>query len=180
MAEQIQAQIPVRRITSGASPRAGAEALTFKEVITMMRQHIWLVIFFPIAGFIIGVLSWYLLLTYFPRYTANSYVEVLSPVERDPLKIGENVIDRERQYNYRMSLAMLITEQGMLGRLLEVRRDIITPTEWFKSFGTRPERKAEAADKALKDLKKHLRASVDRDSEIFIFPVTQGWAVFLE
>jgi len=124
-----------------------------------------------VLGLIVGGVSWFLLLRYYPKYTARSYIKVLSPVETDPMKIGGagRVVAKDIQYGYRLSLASLMKSQDSLARLLE--RDKVRETKWFKHFG---KSKAVSIRKAVKDLKKHLGVYAERDAEFISVSMTCG------
>ena len=174
MAEQSQIQIPVAKSAKQAAVRPSSDILNFKDVLSILRQHVWLIILFTITGFIIGGISWYLFLRFAPESTSVSLIEVLSPVDKDPLLIGQNIIIRENQLTFRASLASLITQQGMFQRLLNERPKVIA-TKWFAGFGgsSGPEKRiAISKEMAIKDLKKHMGASADRDSDFIRVSMT--------
>lgn len=112
MAEQPQMKASAGKIARPPAYRAAADVLTFKEILIMLRQHILLIILLTIAGLIVGGLSWFLFWWCFPSYTATAYIEVLSPIQADPTKIGQYTINRENQFVFRGSLASLIIQQG--------------------------------------------------------------------
>jgi uncharacterized protein involved in exopolysaccharide biosynthesis len=143
--------------------------MTPKEVLGILRRHIPLMVFMTILGFIIGGVSWYLLLRYAPKYTAETYLEVLPPVEKDPTTIVAALVNKDIQYGHRVSIADRIRQQRTLQDLID--KDIIQETKWFKYFGTF---KARAIPKAYKDLKKHLRVYALRDAEFVKVSMTCG------
>ncbi|RKY24501.1 MAG: hypothetical protein DRP62_03610, partial [Planctomycetota bacterium] len=173
MAEQRQTQMsPGRPIRpAGAGPLTPAVMLTPKDIFGILRRHIWLMVSLTVLGLIVGGVSWFLLLRYYPKYTARSYIKVLSPVETDPMKIGGagGVVAKDIQYGYRLSLASLMKSQDSLARLLE--RDKVRETKWFKHFG---KSKAVSIRKAVKDLKKHLGVYAERDAEFISVSMTCG------
>jgi polysaccharide biosynthesis transport protein len=172
MAEQSQKLTSAGKVARPAAGRTMVETLTPKEILGMLRQHIWFIVLMTIAGLAVGVLSWFLIQKYFPQYTATAYVNVLSSIEKDPTKIGQYTINRENQYVYRTSLASLITQQGMYMNLLE--REKIQDTQWFKQFGvTRGgTSRASSLEKSLKDIERYLNVSVDRDSDFIRVAMT--------
>ncbi|GAG17115.1 unnamed protein product, partial [marine sediment metagenome] len=66
----------------------------------------------------LGAVSWYLMLRYAPKYTAQTFIRVLPPVERDPMVIGGGQVARDLQYGHRLSMAALIKQQWTLEELL--------------------------------------------------------------
>ena len=166
-----QKQKPVNMIAAPARPRpmAAAAALTPKEVFGILRRHILLMVSLTILGFIIGGVSWYLLLRYAPKYTAQTFIRILPPVEKDPMTITAAQVQKDIQYGHRVSMANLITQQSSLQRLLD--RSKVQETEWFKSFG---EIKDKRIAKAFKKLRKKFGAFAQRDGEFIVLSMTCG------
>src|SRR4030042_1585785 len=112
MPEQRQTQIPVGRIPGplGTRPiaRPAAPAMTPKEIFGILRRHILMIVSMITLGLILGGIGWFLLLRYYPRYTAQTFIRVLPPVEKDPATIGGAVVNKDIQYGHRVSVANLI------------------------------------------------------------------------
>ncbi len=159
------------RVPAPAAPRSAAAAavLTPKDIFGMLRRHIWLMISMAILGLVIGGAAWYLLKEYAPKYTAQTYIKVLPPIEKDPMIIGGGLVGRDLQYGHRSTIAALLTEQITLQQLVD--RDKIQETEWFKNFG---EIKAISILKAVWDLKKRFKAQALRDAEFVLVSMTCG------
>jgi Mrp family chromosome partitioning ATPase/capsular polysaccharide biosynthesis protein len=172
MAEQSQMQTFAGKSVRPPAYKTAVNALTPKEILIMLRQHIWLIILLTFAGLVAGGLSWYLFKRYLPKYTATAYIEVLSPVIKDPTRIGEAASDRENRYVYRMSLATLIGQQGMLNILLQSEK--IKQTKWFTRFGASGSEKTtgRGIEKGLKDLQKNMVASADRERDFILVSMT--------
>jgi len=166
-----QRQIPLDRLTTPIRPEqtAGAAPLTPKDIAGILRRHIWLIIYFTILGFILGGAGWYLMLRYFPKYTAVTYIRVLPPIEKDPTRIGGGQVQKDIQYGYRASMAALIKQQSTLEEL--VSRDKIQETQWFQKFG---KIKAKRIRKSVKNLKKKFGAHAQRDGEFIVVSMTCG------
>ncbi len=173
MAEQIQTQVAGKVVRPVPGVAAG---LTAGEVIGMLRQHIFLIILFTVVGFIVGGTSWFLLKEYSPGYTASTYIEVLSAAEKNPLQITPYMVGQDIQYSYRRTLASQLVQQGFFRSLLN--RDRIRETKWFNDFGRIEGGAGEevsvekAIRKALQNLKKNLRATPERDSNLLTVSVT--------
>jgi capsular exopolysaccharide synthesis family protein len=148
---------------------ADAEMLSPKEILAILRRHIPLVITLTILGFIFGGASWYLLLKYFPKYTADAIIRVLPAVERDPMSIGGIQVAKDIQYGARVSVATLLIQQNNLLEL--IKRDKIQATKWFQSFGKIKERRIA---KAVEDLRKYFGAYAQRDSDYVSLSMTAG------
>jgi len=166
-----QRQKPINMIAAPVRPRpmAPAAALTPKEVFGILRRHILLMVSLTILGFVIGGASWYLLLRYAPRYTAQAFIRILPPVEKDPMTITAAQVQQDIQYGHRVSMANLITQQSNLQRLLD--RSKVQETEWFKSFG---EIRDKRIAKAFKKLRKKFGAYAQRDGEFVVLSMTCG------
>lgn len=162
-------QIAVSRMAGPAGPRPAVAAMTPKEVFGILRRHILLVISLTILGFMIGGAAWYLLRKYAPKYTAQTYIKVLPPAEKDPMTIGGGMVGKDIQYGHRLSTAALIGQQSTLQRLID--RDKIQETKWFKRFG---EVKAISIVKAFKNLRNRFAASAQRDGDYVVLSMTCG------
>ncbi|MHC4622893.1 MAG: polysaccharide biosynthesis tyrosine autokinase [Planctomycetota bacterium] len=156
----------------GPRPGAAAAALTPKEVFGILRRHILLIISLTILGFVIGGAAWFLLLKYAPKYTAQTYLKVLPPVQKDPMTVVSPMVAKDIQYGYRATIAALIIQQSTLEDLLEKRE--IQELNWFQRFGDVQREKDKCIRKAFKDLKKHFRAYPDRDREFVTVSMTSG------
>jgi len=174
MAEQGQNQTPAKAMARPlrarpAAATGSAASLTPKEIFGILRRHILLMVSMTILGFIIGGASWFLLLRYAPKYTAETFIRVLPPVQKDPLSIGQTQVNKEIQYGYRLSMAALIRQQSSLRELID--RDKIRETEWFANFGQPIDK---AIRKAFKDLKKNFSAYAQRDGDFIVLQMTCG------
>jgi capsular exopolysaccharide synthesis family protein len=116
-----------------------------------------------------GVVSWFLLMRYCPKYMAETFIRVLPPVEKDPTMIQAPQVAKDIQYGSRLSMAGLLESQGMLQQLLD--RDKIQQTKWFQGFGAIRDVRIR---KAVKDLKKHLVAYAQRDGDFVVVSMTCG------
>jgi len=93
--------------------------ITPREIIAILRRHWIMIILLTILGFGCGVGSWFLLLRYWPWYTAQTFIKVLPPVEKDPTLIQSLPVAQDIQYGNRLSLAMRLTSQGMFQQLID-------------------------------------------------------------
>jgi len=137
-------------------PRSpAAAALTPKEIFGILRRHVLLIVILTVAGLTAGVGMWKFLQRYFPKYSASTYIEVLPPVETDPMDIVAAQVQKDIQYQHRVSMANLIKQQSSLQKLLA--RDEVRQTQWYKRRNDERER--------VKDLRKYLNAYAHRDAE---------------
>ena len=153
-------------------PRPGpvpTAALTPKEVFGILRRHILMMVSLTILGLLISGVAWYLLRKYAPKYTAQTYIKVLPPVERDPMTIVGTQVAQDIQYGYRLSMAALIRQQSTLQELID--RNKIQATKWFENFG---EIKTVRIRRAFKDLQRRFGAYAQRDGEFIVVSMTCG------
>jgi len=171
---RIAGPVPQRRAP------ATTAALTPKEVYSILRRHLWLIIIpLTISGLIIAGVAWFLLKRYLPKYTAQTYIRVLSPVVTPPLTIGETRANRDIEYGHRVSISNLIMQQSTLQEL--IGRDKVRETQWFRRFAKFDENGKiininRCILKAFKDLKKRFRAYPHRDAEFVALSMTSGKA----
>jgi capsular exopolysaccharide synthesis family protein len=146
---------------------APSSSLTPKEVFAILRRHVFLIVCLTVLGLAAGGGAWKLLRKYLPRYTARTYIQVLPPVEKDPMTIGSVQLQRDILYGHRQSIANLIKQQKTLEDLLD--RDKVKETKWF-------ERRGRDRRKAVKYLQRHFGAHAQRDSEFVEVSMTCGRA----
>lgn len=155
-----------RQLPRMAAMQANAMALTPKEILDIFRRHILLIVLFTIFGAIAGGVLWFVMATYMPKYTAKTYIEVLSPGKSDPTVIGGSPLaNKDIAYEFRFSKAALIKQQSMLDQL--IRRDKVRETKWFKSFN-------DDVIKIMDYLDDYLVATADRNSNYILVSMTCG------
>ncbi|MFH1884156.1 MAG: polysaccharide biosynthesis tyrosine autokinase [Planctomycetota bacterium] len=148
---------PSNRITGPAGPRLPAtSSMTPREALGILRRHIFLIIFLTILGVTAGGAGWYLLQKYLPRHIATTYIQVLPPVEKDPMDITAPQTPKDILYGHRQSIANLIKQQRTLQDLLE--SDVVKKTRWFK-------RRDGSIRKAVRYLDRYFSAYAHRDAE---------------
>lgn len=149
--------------------RGAASGITPREIVAILRRHWLMIVLLTILGLGCGSASWYLFLKYWPLYTAQTFIRVLSPAEKDPTVIQSSPVAKDIQYGNRLSLAMRLTSQNMLQQLID--RDKIQQTKWFKGFG---DIKDVRIRKAIKDLGKNFSANPQRDGDSIVVSMTCG------
>jgi len=156
----------VARPAGVRSAAAGtAAAMTSKEVFAILRRHILLIVVLTAVGLVLGGGTWQVLQRYWPGYTAQTLLEVLPPVETDPMDIVAVQVQKDIQYQYRVSMAYLIKQQRTLQNLL--RDDKVRDTDWYKRRGD---------VRAFKYLQRHFVAYPERDAEYVKVSMTCGRA----
>jgi capsular exopolysaccharide synthesis family protein len=123
-----------------------------------------LIIGLTIFGLIVGGVGCWLLRTYAPKYTARTLIEVLPPVQTDPMIISTPLVLKDIRYGHRLSIANLIKQQRTLEDLL--KRDTVMRTKWFSSIGDLPRR--------VRYLEKYLGAFAHRDADYVEVSMTYG------
>lgn len=160
--------VALKRMARTAAPRPGSipvtsASLTPKEVVGILRRHVLLIICLTVLGLAAGGGTWKLLQKYLPRFSARTYIQVLPPVEKDPMTIGSVQLHKDILYGHRQSIANLIKQQRTLEELLD--REKVKETRWFG-------RMKEDRRKAVKYLKRHFGAHAHRDSEFVEISMT--------
>ncbi len=146
----------INRMVRPAGPMPlAATAMTPREAFGILRRHTLLIIALTVLGLAAGGASWYISKEFFPKYTASTYIQVLPPVEVDPMTIAAPQVAKDILYGHRLSMASLIKQQNTLQELLG--RDKVKQTEWFKLRGNETQR--------IKYLNKYLGAQAHRDAE---------------
>ncbi|MHC4264458.1 MAG: polysaccharide biosynthesis tyrosine autokinase [Planctomycetota bacterium] len=146
-----------------------ALALTPKDIIAIVRRHMFLIIFLTTIGFLAGGTSWYFLRKYAPKYTAHTLVEVLPQIDRDPMDFRGVLVNKDIQYGYRLSIASLMNQEGTLMELLN--RDKVKETNWYIQLG---ESSSERLEGAYKELEKNLRMIPSREANYISVSMTCG------
>jgi capsular exopolysaccharide synthesis family protein len=140
--------------------------LTPKEVLGMLRRHVWLVLFMTVLGAATGAGGWYLVRRYLPLYKAEAVIKVLPPVETDPMEIVASQVQQDIQYGHRVSLANLMKRQSSLQELVQSSK--VRETKWFRQTMQRD------ADMAVRYLEKSLNAFPHREAEHIVVSMTCG------
>jgi len=159
-----------RRPASARPAPAATITLSPRDVYLIIRRHLWLIIIATFLGIAIGGSLWYVLREIAPRYTAATYIEVLPPIQEDPMRIGAgNINNTDILYNHRRSIASLINRQSRLQALLN--REKVQETEWFKKLGKNT---GERLEKGFKDLQKNFSAYAQRETSFVVVSMTCG------
>lgn len=160
--------VAANRMARPAGPQIQtAASLTPKEVFGIVRRHILLICFLTLLGLAAGGGAWMLLQKYLPKYTAQTYIQVLPPVEKDPLTITTIQLQKDILYEHRQSIASLLKQQRTLEDLLD--RDAVKETNWFAKWGGDRRR-------ALKSLERDFGAYAHRDTAFVEISMSCGAA----
>jgi uncharacterized protein involved in exopolysaccharide biosynthesis len=109
------------------------------------------------------------------EYTAQVLIRVLPYADKDPMTIGKPPIDKDIQYGFRQSMAILVKQQSTLQELID--RDKVRQIQWFRRFA-KFDRQGTIINidhcilKAYQDLKKHFSVVADKDSEFIVLSMT--------
>jgi capsular exopolysaccharide synthesis family protein len=121
---------PGRRPGPSRAGTATAAALTPKEVFGMLRRHFWLTLFMVVFGGAAGIVGWKFVCRYAPLYKAQAAIEVLPPVDTDPMEIIPVQVGQDVQYGHRVAIANLMSSQRSRERLVE--SDRVKRTRWYR------------------------------------------------
>ena len=157
---------------AGPRPAPAATTLTPRDIFLILRRHMLLIISLTVVGLIMGGAAWYFLLKYAPKYSAQTLIKVLPPVEKDPTKIGIGIPAKEIQYSHRQTMAALMGQQSTLQELLG--KTAVQNTKWFKHFGNIEYERYKCIAKGYKDLKKRFGVYPQRDSDFLVISMTCG------
>jgi len=160
-----QPAVPGQNRTGFPAGSLASPGITPKEILDILRRHLFLIITMTILGAVVGVGLCLVLQRTAPKYTARTYIEVLSPGRTDPTVIGGALAGKDIAYEFRFSKAALIKQQNMLQQL--IRRDAIQATKWFRSFN-------DDIAKIIKDLEDNFGAVPDRNSSYILVSMTCG------
>ena len=155
----------VRHPNPAFTASTAAMVITPKEILDILRRHVLLICILTFLGTVTGTGLWFVLVRVAPKYTARTYIEVLSPGQTDPTIIGSPVANKDVAYEFRFSKAALIKQQNMLQEL--IRRDAIRETKWFKGF-------EDNVLNVMDDLNKNMGAVADRNSNYILISMTCG------
>jgi len=148
---------PDRRPSPAGPANGSAATLTPKEVVGMLRRHLWMILFMTILGGTLGTGGWYLMRRYRPLYRAETIVKVLPPIDTDPMDIVATQVQQNIQYGHRVSLANLMKRQSSLQALLQ--SDKVRQTKWFRRI------LKENTEEAVAYLERNLNAFPHREAE---------------
>ena len=135
--------------------RSATTAMTPKEVIGVLRRHMVLIIVLTIIGLAAGGAACWALRTMLPKYTASAFIEVLPPIQTDPMEFSAATVLKDIRYGHRLSIANMIKQQGVLESLL--KRDTVKGTQWFEQV--------DGLAKQVKYLTKYLGVAAHRDAD---------------
>ncbi len=170
MQGQIQpVNAPLARPVGPRPPMAQAPTITPKEIVGILRRHLFLITLLTMMGLFMGGGGWFLLKKYFPKYTAEAFIMVLPPGRTDPMTITESQPNKDRYFQFRNTKVAFIKQQNFLQTLLN--DDDIRETDWFQRFGAN---KAKAIVDAIDDFDDNLRVSAPRDGEWIQVAMTCG------
>lgn len=139
-----------------AGPAAGG--LTFGDVIRILRQRIFLVIFIFLlmTALTVGLTHW--LIKNHPRYQAISSVRVESPFPPKPMEFGERMIAVELMNRFVGDQMFLVKDEGVLTESLNDTE--VQSTSWYKEEPVKSD--------LLEDLKDNLDVRQAPDANFFL------------
>lgn len=147
--------MPVR---AAARTSHGAAALSLSDVIRILKQRIFLIIFIIIlfVGATAGATFW--LAKNRPLYRSSAAVMVESPFPKNPMDFGETATPAELMNRFVSDQMFIVTDEGLLRDALN--DPDIRNTSWY---GSEPDKNA-----LLQELKSDLNVRQSTNSSIFI------------
>jgi len=139
-------------------PGPAAAALTVNDVIRVLKQRIFLIlfVFFFVFGGTVGLTFW--LLRNYPEYVSTSSVRVDSPYPRNPMEFGETILAVDLMNRFVADQMFLVKDEGLLAEALT---DVdIRGTFWYKEESEKPE--------LLEELKEDLIVKQAPESSFFM------------
>jgi succinoglycan biosynthesis transport protein ExoP len=161
-----------------ATQQAGVpDMMTPKEILGILRRHMWMILLSTIAGMIIGTGLYVLLKRVYPRYSTRARIQVLPQEMGDPLSFSATQPQKDTYYQHRFSKAAMVKQQDLMQEL--IRQDDIRQTDWFKQFAQTDEQgnikdMDQATKDAINDLDKNLIANAPRDYVFIEIGMTCG------
>ncbi|MBN1125983.1 MAG: polysaccharide biosynthesis tyrosine autokinase [Sedimentisphaerales bacterium] len=113
-------------------PMATTPQMTPKEMLGILRRHIWLVVILTMLMSVLSVGAWFVKKTFWPEYTASSGVEVLPQGVTDPMQIEQTSVNKDVQFQFRNFKAAMLTSPSTLEEFL--KRDDVRNMAWYKQF----------------------------------------------
>lgn len=97
------------------------------------------------------------------EFTAKALIEVLPYADKDPFVLETPAIDKDLQYQFRLSMARLLTMQGNFENLL--KRDRVRQTKWFTN-------EARELARGVENLRDNLGVLVQKESSFIEVSMT--------
>jgi len=132
----------------GGALRPAAAAFTTGDVLRVIKQRIFQILFVWLVVVGATAVATYLLMRYAPKYTAVARVLVESPKPQAPMTLGEAPLTPDVQQRVLLDQAMIVKSDIVLQEAL--RDSQVMATSWFNSYGP------EEGDKRLLDLQEDL------------------------
>ncbi len=143
---------------TGTARPAQASKLTPLDPIRVLRQHTLILLFSVIVSLVVGVVGWFLLDRYSPRYTSEVQLTVSGGITnpyqgvQDAMGVNQTRLDLLEVFMQNQTIRL--RSDGVLNDAL--KRDDVRRTRWFKSFTDRNDNVDIVL--ARKSLQRNLRA----------------------
>lgn len=113
-------------------PDSAGTSITVQDVIRILKQRIFLILFIWILVFGVTVAVTYLWVKYRPGYTAMGQVIVESPLPRRPMEFADPILQVDLLDRAVADQMVRLKSEGLLRDLI-TNNSRVRDTEWFKS-----------------------------------------------
>jgi capsular exopolysaccharide synthesis family protein len=162
MPDNVQLNRNARPMPMRPQPQAQA-GITPKEIISIVRRHVLLIIIMAFLGTVVGGGGWFVMKRLNPKYTARTAIDVKAPGEKDPMAFSSSMPNKDLYYQFRNTLASYMRQQSFRQELL--KKQAIKNTNWYKQFDHN------IAD-AVESLQNNLGASPQKDGNWIVMSMT--------
>lgn len=151
--------------TLGPAAAPGQQGgMTGADIMRVLRANVWLIMIMLVLGVIAGVGAHYLLLEYYPRFTAVGFLRVNPPRTVDPTKTQEESYEVGEISILTKTQASLLSNSSLFGSVLQNVNLDIQRTRWIKEF-KRANGTLDVGE-AREDLEDHFAVSPVADSQL--------------
>ena len=125
--------VPGMGMSAGQVPLGTAGQMTGADAWRVIRANMVLIISSVVIFAVLGVVAYFWLARYYPRYAAIGLIEVQPTLVLDPLKSSEGVLDRNSIELEQRTQAAYLTHDSLLSNVLQRSTDLRN-TGWFQQF----------------------------------------------
>ncbi len=128
-----QERVPVTAMRGGAPAAAAGGGFTPADLIRVLRQRMFLILFVWIFISGIAVAATLYMNRYHQKWTSSAVIMVESPFPKTPMQFGEPIMQAEVWDRYVADQLVLVKDVGVLQEALLA--PTVQATQWFKELG---------------------------------------------